>query len=203
MSYNPTTDFLGLLRQTADGARLERMPGLDYVVAAMARAGLFSLSVGQTPPTVNQPTTVWLRPSLPSWTAEGAVYLWNAPTGAYVPATSALWNALLAPSGYAFQSATLASNLINTGTTLLAVQRVNPVSTALLLPNLAAQWASGRKLQIVDFSTGVVNHTIVLTTPDGSTIMQQPNWQLNSNAVQLGGLMLQPAPELNSWVVAP
>ena len=78
MSYNPATDFIALLRLTGGGVRSERMPGLDYVVAALARIGLFSLSVGQTAPTVNQATTVWLQPSQPSWLAEGTFYIWNS-----------------------------------------------------------------------------------------------------------------------------
>jgi hypothetical protein len=39
MSYNPATDFIGLLRLVGSAVRSERMPGLDYVVAALARAG--------------------------------------------------------------------------------------------------------------------------------------------------------------------
>jgi hypothetical protein len=46
-------------------------------------------------------------------------------------------------------------------------------------------------------------YTITLTTPDGSTIMQRASWQLLSSTEQLSGLMLQPSPDLNSWVIAP
>lgn len=203
MAYNPLTDFLGLLRLTAGVVNTERMPGLDYIVAAMARAGLFTLSTSQTAPTSNQATTVWLRPSLPSWVAEGTVFLWNASTGAFELATPALWNALLTPGGYLFQSVTGVTNAINAGTTILAVQRAAPGATALILPNLGAQWLTGRPLKIVDWSTAIINHTITITTPDGSTIMQQAAWQLLSNAVQLAGITLHPVPELNGWVIAP
>lgn len=96
MAYNPVTDFLALLRQTSGGMRTERVPGLDYVLAAMARAGFFQLSVGQTAPTSNQASTVWLQPALQSWTTEGTVFLWNPGTLVYEPATPALWAALLA-----------------------------------------------------------------------------------------------------------
>lgn len=96
MSYNPITDFIALLRQTAGGVRSERMPGLDYVVAALARAGLISISVGQTAPVVNQATTVWFQPAVPSWTGEGVVFLWNAAVPGYQIATPALWSALIA-----------------------------------------------------------------------------------------------------------
>lgn len=204
MSYSATTDFLGLLRQSGNSVSMERMPGLDYIVSAMARAGLFTLSVGQTAPTSNQATTVWLKPSLPSWVAEGAVFLWNASTGAYEPATPALWSFLLAPSGYLFQSAASATNAIGVGTTVLAVQRSNPVATALVLPNLGAQWLTGRKLQIVDFPVSLLTlHIISITTPDGATIMGRPSWGLLSTPDQLAGIMLQPAPELNAWITAP
>lgn len=203
MSYDPLTDFLALLRQSGNSVSMERMPGLDYIVSAMARAGLFTLSTGQTAPTANQPTTVWLRPSLPSWVAEGTVFLWNAATGAYETATPALWITLLSPNGYAFQSAVNANNAISAGTTVLAVQRAAPTVTSLTLPPLITQWLTGRRLQIVDFSTGVVNHTITLITPDGATIMRLASWQLLSTPDQIAGIMLQPSPDLNAWVIAP
>ena len=203
MSYSPITDFLGLLRSSPGGVSFERMPGLDYVVAAMARVGMFTLYVGQTAPTSNQPTTVWLLPSSPSWVAEGVVFLWNASTGAYAPATPALWIALLSVAGYSFQSVVSASGAIKSGTTVLAIQRAAPGLTALVLPPLAAQWASGRELKIVDWSTDVVNHDITITAPDGATIMQQTTWQLLSTAVQLSGATLTPVPDLNGWIIAP
>lgn len=203
MSYNPLTDFIALLRQTSGAVSMERMPGLDYVVAALARAGIISLSTGQTPPTSNQATTVWFKPSLPSWVAEGNVFLWNASTGAYALATPALWNALLAPSGYLFQSAAVASNVINSGVTILTVQRTAPTATALVLPALASQWLTGRPLKIVDWSTTVTNHLITLTPSDGSTIMRLMSWQLLSTADQLAGITLHAVPDINGWVIAP
>lgn len=205
MSYAPTTDFLALLRQTASGVSVARMPGLDYVVAALSRAGLFQLSIGQTPPTTNQSTTVWLKPSLPSWVAEGTVYIWNAGAAQYQTATSTLWNALLAPSAsaYSFQSAGQATNVVNAGTSLVAVQRAAPGATALVLPNMAAQFLTGRPLKIVDWSSAVTNHLITLTPPDGTTIMQQASWRLLSTAAQLSGIVLHPSPDLNGWVIAP
>lgn len=203
MAYEPTTDFLALLRQTAAGVEPSRMPGLDYVVAALARAGLFKLSVGQTAPTVNQANTVWLRPSLPSWVAEGTVFLWNPATSAYEPATPALWGAVLATGGYSFQSVAAPSSAVIAGTSILAIQRTAPAETALLLPNLAAQWLTGRPLKIVDYSNSVANHVVTLTTPDGSAIMQQTSWQLLSTAAQLAGATLHPCPDLNGWIIAP
>lgn len=203
MAYDPTTDFLGLLRQSGASVSLERMPGLDYVVSALARAGLFTLSVGQTPPTVNQPTTVWLKPSLPSWVAEGNVFLWDAATGAYELATPALWAAMLSPSGYFFQSATAVSTVIASGVTLLAVQRTAPAATALVLPPLTRQFLTGRPLKIVDWSATVTNHLITITPPDGTTIMRLASWSLLSTADQLAGITLHPSPDLNGWVIAP
>lgn len=208
MAYSPVTDFLALLRQTSGGVRTERMPGLDYVVAALARAGLFQLSVGQTPPTTNQASTVWLQPSLPSWVAEGTVFLFNSSTGAYAPATPALWSALLGVTsgggggtGYVFQNAPSPTNIIASGTSLVAVQRAAPAATTLTLPTLLSQ--AGKQIQIVDWSTGVTNHAVTINPVGGATIMQGASWTLLSDAVQLSGVTLQPSIDLNGWVIAP
>lgn len=207
MSYSPTTDFISLLRQTSGGVRAERMPGLDYIVAAMARAGLFSLSVGQTAPTTNQASTVWFQPSVPSWVAEGTAFIFNTVTSEYEPATPALWSALLGAtsggggSGYNFQSAPNASNTVLALKSLVAVQRAAPVVTTLLLPSITAQ--QGKALQVVDFSTGVTNHAITLTPQGTSTIMGQASFELLSTADQLAGVTLQPSIDLNVWVIAP
>lgn len=92
MAYNTATDFLALLRTGNAGAQLEQMPGLDFVVTALARAGMFSVFVGQSAPTSNQTSTVWVKPATPSWSAECAVYLWNPTTQAYALATPDLWS---------------------------------------------------------------------------------------------------------------
>lgn len=204
MAYSPTTDFLALLRQTSGGVRSERIPGLDYMLAALARAGLFTLSVGQTAPIVNQSTTVWLQPSLPSWVAEGSVFLWDAPTATYLAATPSLWEALLSASstaGYVFQSAAVAVNSIGSTTSLVAIQRAAPATTTLVLPSVASRF--GKALQIADWSSAVTNHDITLTPAGGNTIMQQAAWHILSTAVQLAGVTLYPSTDLNGWVVAP
>lgn len=203
MAYDPATDFLGLLRLTGGGVRSERMPGLDWLVSALNRMGLFAVSIGQTAPVANQATTVWIKPALPSWSAEGAVYLWSAVLGAYAPATPALWQAFLTPSGAIFQSLPDANNIIDSGVSLAAVQRAAPANTAITLPTIAAQYASQKSLRIVDFSTGVAAHNIALTTSDGATIMQEATWHLLSSADQLAGVTLTPSPDLNAWVIAP
>lgn len=95
MSYDPTKDFFGLSRQLSGEVELARAPGLDIVLSALARAGLFKLSVGQTAPTVNQGRTAWLQPAQPSWTAEGTLRLWDTSTSTYVLATPALFFQLL------------------------------------------------------------------------------------------------------------
>lgn len=201
MSYTPTTDFLALLRQAASGVSVARMPGLDYVLSALARTGLFALSVGQTAPLVNQANTVWLLPASPSSTAEGKVFLWNSGTSAYELATPALWSALLSPSSYAFQSVAGASNVVKPVTSLLAVQRTAPSVTTLILPGLATR--TTKPLQIVDWSAAVVDHAITLTTADGATIMQRASWLLRSTVDQLSGVTLFPSADLNGWVIAP
>lgn len=98
MVYNPATDFPALARSTANGVRFEQMPGLDFIIAGLARAGMFLLSTGSTAPDADQTTTVWLKIASNSWSAESAVYLWDAGTATYVPATPALWQALFEAS---------------------------------------------------------------------------------------------------------
>ncbi len=204
MSYSAVTDFLALLRNTSGGVRTESMPGLDFVIAAMARAGMFLLSTGATAPTTNQTTTLWFLPSNPSWVAEGTVFLWNAATNAYAPATPALWDALfnaVSSANYSFQSATGANTVILSGTSLLAIQRAAPTVTGLTLPSIAAQGT--KKLQIVDWSTALAGNDITLTPNGTDTIMQKNSWQMFSTADQAAGIMLQPSPDLGGWVIAP
>lgn len=199
MAYNPATDFLGLLRSTSGGVRTARMPGLDFVLEAMIRAGLLSVSVGQVQPQTNQANIAWFQPAIPSWNGEGTLFLWNG--SSYQVATPALWQLFLGAAGTGtkpFQSVATPSAVILSGTGLVAVQRAAPTATALILPNLAGQV---RPLRIVDFSTAVTSHAITLTTPDGATIMQQSAWVLNSNAAQLAVATLFPSPDLNSWVL--
>lgn len=208
MAYNSATDFIGLLRLVGSAVRSERMPGLDYVVAALARAGMFALSVGQTAPTANQASTFWFQPAIPSWTAEGTLYIWNPVAGAYQVATPALWQAFLSPAGSVFQSLPSANNVINPGVSLAAVQRAAPANTAIQLPSIAAQYLTQKDIVIVDFSTAVVNHTITISPVGGNLIMQSATWQLvsNANPALSGNLVrirLRPSPDLNSWVPIP
>ena len=201
MSYTPTTDFLALVRQTDGGVALAEMPGLDYVLAAMQRAGMINLYVGQSAPIVNQAITVWLVPAQPSWTAEGVVFIWNQATAAYERATPALWAALLSGSASVFQSAAAASVVVAALTTLVAIQRTAPSATSLTLPAISGRF--GKRLQLVDWSTGVVGHTITLLPSAGNTIMQRASWVLVSTADQLAGADLLPSADLNGWVIAP
>jgi hypothetical protein len=204
MSYEPTTDFLALLRQEGSAVELARMPGLDYLLSAMARAGFVTLWSGQEAPTANQASTVWIKPALPSWTAEGVVFLYDADADDFVTATPALWAALLAaPSDYVFQSVTSAADTVNGATTLLAVRRTItvPGQTALMLPAVAAR--AGRPLRVVDWSTVLATHNIDFDTPDGATIMRRATFSLYSTIDQLAGVTLHPSTDLNGWVIAP
>lgn len=99
MAYNPVTDFLALFRQTSNGVRGERAPTLDVVLSTLARAGLFNMVVSQTAPTAAQTTTAWFVPASQSWAAEGSLFLWNANTNAYEPATPALFFRFLQAAG--------------------------------------------------------------------------------------------------------
>lgn len=90
MAYNPSTDFVGLWRNIAGSLSKLEMPGLDFVVAAMARAGMLSVAVSATAPVANQSTTAWLNAAVPSTSAEGQLFLWDPIATAYAAATPKL-----------------------------------------------------------------------------------------------------------------
>lgn len=204
MSYTPTTDFIALLRNTSNGERVLSVPGLDFVVAAMARANMFLLWVGQTAPTLNQATTVWIKPTVgASFAQESVVYLYNAGVSQYQPATPALWStliAVLAASSYVFQSVAaggpvVVGNLV----TLAAVQRAAPSVTLLQLPSVGVR--NGRTLRVSDWSTAVTAHEIDLTAAAGETVMQDATFKLFSTADQLAGVTLYPSVDLAGWTI--
>jgi len=98
MVYNPATDFVGLWRIITGGVEKGEIPGLDFVVAALGRAGILNVVVSGTAPTANQATIAWFQPANPSYSAEGALYLWNADASTYQAATPALFYAFLVHS---------------------------------------------------------------------------------------------------------
>lgn len=202
MAYSPQTDFLALLRQTSGGARVTSLPGLDFVTAALARAGLFSLWVNPTtPPSTNVQTTVWLKVSSTDWATEGSVFLWNPQTVRFELATPTLWRAVFAAStSSAFQSVAANSAIVASVTTLLAVQRNNPGITTLTLPTVVGRLPS---LQIVDWSTNIAAHQIAINPAPGETIMQAATFSVYSTPDQFGGVTLYPSVDLNGWVIAP
>jgi len=99
MSYQPSTDFIGLWRHVIGGVEKATMPGLDWWVAAMGRAGLINLHVSAMPPITNQETTAWFLPASPSYSAEGALYLWDKEVGSYRPATPELFREYVGGGG--------------------------------------------------------------------------------------------------------
>lgn len=205
MPYSPLSDFLALLRKTPGGLRTEAMPGLDFVAAALARAGLITAWINPTFAPVST-TNVWLRTSSTSWAAECSVFLFDTVAGAWVPATPLLWKSLLlggglTPGADVFQSVTVGAANVNAATTLLAINRNNPANTVLTLPSVAL--AIAKPLRIVDWSTAVVAHDINLQPAGGEVIMRQPDWDMFSTADQLAGIQLYPSTDLNGWIITP
>lgn len=98
MVFNPATDFLALWRNIAGQVSKVEMPGLDYVLAALARAGVINLTVAAAAPVANQATTAWFKTAVPSNSAEGQFFLWDKVATVYVPATPALFLQLLEAS---------------------------------------------------------------------------------------------------------
>jgi hypothetical protein len=191
MAYDPATDFIALSRQTSGGMRSGRMPGLDYVLAAMERAGMFTLHTGQTAPTTNQAVTVWLKPALQSWTAESSVFLWNAATVAYEPATPALWNALLAPATQVLQDVVdpgpaviqLDANIVRVNQTVSApITLLMPLSSAKVGNVLISDWKA---------DAGMGN-TITAQLAGGDVFPGGGNtWDIAGNG---GSIFLRPVP---------
>lgn len=190
MSYSSATDFLALLRLLPGGVRTERMPGLDYVVSALARAGLITLFVGQTAPTTNQAATAWFKPAIPSWLTEGTLFLWNPATLQYEVATPALWAAIFAALiSTVTQDVTTAGpvNILANATVVRVLNVGAPV--ALVLP-LASIKTGG--VLVVDWANlaGTNNITIARTAPDvfpnGGT-----SWTIAGDG---GSLFFRPVP---------
>jgi hypothetical protein len=190
MSYSATIDFLALLRLTSGGIRTERMPGLDYVVQALARMGIVNLSVSAVAPIANQATTVWLQPSVPSWVAEGAVFLWNVITSEYEVATPALWSAFFLASGTSgsvVQDVTTAGPvLVQTNARVVRVQNVGapvaltmPLSATMGGPVLISDWANhagANNIQIGLSGSDVFPLAAVTQTiaADGASVFLRP-----------------------------
>lgn len=166
MAYNPITDFLGLVRLTSGGARVARIPGLDYVVQVMARMGMFTLVVGQIAPTTNQASTAWFQPALQSWLREGQLFLWNSVTAQYEPASTVLWAMLLAAvRPEIVQDVTVAGpTLIQIGATVVRVQNVG-APVALTIPLAATKQGA---VLVSDWANhaGTNNIVVAATAPD-------------------------------------
>lgn len=202
MAYDPTSDFLALVRQTSGGTRIASVPGLDFVIAALARAGQFALWVNPTnPPAVNQASTVWLKTSSQDWAGEGSVFLYNPTSGNFEPATPELWQLLFgALNAATFQSVSVAAANVNAGTTLLAVRRDNPGVTLLSLPSVNVRT---QDLKAADWSTNVAMHEIRFTPFGGETIMRRATFSMFSTPDQLAGVTLTPSIDLQGWVITP
>jgi hypothetical protein len=99
MTYTPNTDFVALWRNQTGGAAKAEMPGIDFLIAALARAGLINVSFAATQPTTNQATTMWFRPANPTYIGEGVLYLWEVASLSYKAATPALFSAYLVAQG--------------------------------------------------------------------------------------------------------
>lgn len=191
MSYSPLTDFIALLRLTGGGVRTERMPGLDYVVSALARAGLINLSVSLTAPTSNQATTAWFRPSVPSWTTEGTLFLWNPATVAYEVATPALWFLTLSSATVEVVQdvTTVGPVLVQVNATVVRVQNVG-APVALTLPLSATKQ---KPVLISDWANHAGTTGLITISTSGGEIFPGggTTWQIGADA---GSVFLRPVP---------
>jgi len=92
--------------------------------------------------------------------------------------------------------------IIAPGTKVLAIVKVNPTTTGLTLPTVAAQALA--PLYIFDRSSGFTStsrHLITLTPTAGQTIMGETSWSIQSNIAFRAASMLIPSVNLNGWLL--
>jgi len=138
MPYNPSTDLVGLWRAASGGVEKAQMPGLDFVVAALGRAGLMRIVTSQTAPTTNQSTTAWFQPANPSYASEGSLFLWDPSLNMYVPATPELFH-----SGDSSGGGDGGGGSGGTGMVIIS-------GTAPSNPATGAEWWDGSVLRVFD-----------------------------------------------------
>lgn len=191
MSYNSATDFIALLRQiSGGGVRTERMPGLDFVVAALSRMGFFQLSIGQVAPTTSQSTTAWFKPALQSWLLEGTLFLWNEATLQYEVATPDLWASMfvVSTSGTVQEVTVVGPTNVQVNADVVRVQNVG-AAVALVMP--LSQNMSGPVL-ISDWANHAGTNNITITLSGGQTF---PNGAVTwTIAADSGSVFLRPVP---------
>lgn len=134
MPYNPSSDFVGLWRAVSGGVEKAEMPGMDFVIAAMTRAGLMRTVISQTAPTVNQRTTAWFKPAAQSFASEGSLFLWDPTLNMYVPATPELFHGGSSGGG-------------GGGTDMVIISGTAPIN-----PVAGQEWWNGIQLQLWDGS---------------------------------------------------
>ena len=174
MPYNPSSDLVGLWRAISGGVEKAEMPGLDFVVAAMSRAGLMRTVTSQTAPTVNQSTTAWFKPAAQSFASEGTLFLWDPSLNMYVPATPEL-----------FHGGSSGGGGDGGGTDMVIISGTAPSN-----PSAGTEWWNGTVLQVWD---GGMWKTI---GPGGGAVTTTT---MTFQIVQAS----TPAFTAASWVVAP
>jgi|SRR5215471_464347 len=167
--YTPSTDFVGLWRAISGGVQKVEMPGLDFVISGLGRAGIINLSTAGSAPTSNQSTTAWLQPAATSYAAEGVFQLWNATASAYQNATMRLLLEMLAAAEKVAAVPTAISSLLDTlSTTQGAIafrgsagwQAINPGVAGQFLatggPSANPSWLSSSGVTSFNGRNGVV-----------------------------------------------
>lgn len=200
MAYNPTTDFVALWRLVAGTASKTSMPGLDFVVAALGRAGLINVSISGTAPVANQSTTAWFKPAVPSTGAEGALFLWDKLTGLYAAATPSLLIAFLqasaGQSGRSWWTSTGGPPLNTVGNDGDFAIRLDGVG-GMYGPKFAGAWP----LDPIPGSTNTIDQTAMDQTfgnvPGNIIYRDATDWV--SLAIGSNGTILAPFAGLPAW----
>lgn len=95
----------------------------------------------------------------------------------------------------------VADGVIPDAAQVIAIGKNAPALTNLALPSVKNR--GGTPLLVIDWSTAVVNHQIVLTPFGTETVLRQASYSIYSTALQLGGALLYPSITLNGWFIAP
>jgi hypothetical protein len=200
MVYNPATDFVGLWRLSGGNVAKAEMPGLDFVIEALARAGVITVVVSATAPVVNQSITAWLRAATPSWTGEGSFFLWDKVTTAYLPATPGLFlqflEATAGESGVSWWTTTggAPSNTVGANGDF-AVRTDAPYG--IYGPKALGTWPATPIPGTVDIVTSASLDNAFGSTPGNILRRGTVNWE--ALAVGSAGQVLSPVAGLPEW----
>lgn len=164
MSYNPATDFVAIIRNPGTSPQAGSLPGLDFAIDALARAGAINVQIGGPAPTSNQLTTAWFVLQANSYGGEGTFMLWNAASQTYVGATPGLFALLVEATGKTAGLAAVSdTNYAAKATDRFITFKTLTAPRVVTMPALA-QFPVGTEVSIADESSNASIATPITVT---------------------------------------